>query len=276
MSKKNNLPEIINSNLDKNVFEADFQYTESRGHAIILSEEAVKRNFDVVCAVGGDGSVHEVAKSLIHSKSSLAIIPCGSGNGFARHLGLPLSIKKALHRINKGNEITVDTGLLNEHHFINVCGFGFDAHIAHEFDKYHKRGFNAYMRLVIKEFKNYKPQSVILKTKDEKIESDIFLTTIANASQFGNGFQISPYSNVHDGKFELMLYRNAPFRKMLTDLIKFFNGSIHRSSNVTINSFEEIELHLENNIAHADGEPIMLENNVARVKVIPNSLKILT
>jgi diacylglycerol kinase (ATP) len=275
VSRKNNLPEIILSNLDKTFFEPEFQFTESKGHAVELTKQAVENECEIICAVGGDGSVHEVSKSLIHTSALLAIIPCGSGNGFARHLGLPLNIKKAIQRLNIGREIIVDTGLLNGNHFINVCGFGFDAHIAHKFDNYHKRGFGAYMNLVLKEFKKYKAQSIIVKKENEFIEKNILLTTIANASQFGNGFKISPYSQIDDGKFELMLYQKSTLGKMLPDLIRFFNGSIINSSNLIIESFKEIELHLENNIAHADGEPMLLENNIAKVKVLPKSLKIL-
>jgi diacylglycerol kinase (ATP) len=275
VSKKNNLPEIVLSNLDKTLFEPEFVYTNSKGHAIELTKQAVDNECEIICAVGGDGSVHEVSKSLIHTSSLLAIIPCGSGNGFARHLGLPLNIKKAIQRINTGREIIVDTGLLNGNHFINVCGFGFDAHIAHKFDNYHKRGFSAYMNLILKEFKKYKTQNVIVKRENEFYEKNILLTTIANASQFGNGFKISPSSQIDDGKFELMLYQKATLGKMLPDLMRFFNGSIVNSSNVKIDSFKEIELLLENNIAHADGEPLLLENNIAKVKVLPKSLKIL-
>lgn len=275
VSKKNNLPEIVLSNLDKTLFEPEFVFTNSKGHAVELTKQAVDNEFEIICAVGGDGSVHEVSKSLIHTSSLLAIIPCGSGNGFARHLGLPLNIKKAIQRINIGREIIVDTGLLNGNHFINVCGFGFDAHIAHKFDNYHKRGFGAYMNLILKEFKKYKAQNIAVKKENEFIEKNILLTTIANASQFGNGFKISPSSQIDDGKFELMLYQKSTLGKMLPDLIRFFNGSINNSSNAIIDSFKEIELLLENNIAHADGEPMLLENNIAKVKVLPKSLKIL-
>ena len=276
ISKKNNLPEIILSNLNLNKFDASFQFTEYKGHAIQIAIEAVKGKADIICAVGGDGSVHEVAKGLINSSCCLAIIPCGSGNGFARHLGLPLKIEKAIDRINNGKELIADTGMLNVHHFINVCGFGFDAQIAHQFDKNPKRGFKTYARLVLKEFKNFKAQTVIIKNGNEIIEKNIFLTSVANASQFGNGFKISPQSDISDGKLELLLFRKTALRKMFMDLIKFFNGRIHQSKHSILIPFEEIELHLENNIAHVDGEPLILENNIAIIRVIPKSLKIIT
>jgi diacylglycerol kinase (ATP) len=276
VSKKANIPQIIHDNIDTSSFEIDIKFTEYKGHATTLAQIAVDNNFDIVCAVGGDGSIHEVAKSLIHTKTCLAMIPCGSGNGFARHLNIPLNIEKAVKRINTCGETVIDTGLLNGHPFINVCGFGFDAHIAHKFDNYHKRGFRSYIKLVLNEFKKYTPQKVRIILEKNVEESNLLLTSVANASQFGNGFKISPLSDLSDGKMELLLLQKTPYKKLLADLIRFFTGKIHHSKNVQILSFREIELLLGNNIAHVDGEPFILANNIARIKVNPKSLKILT
>jgi YegS/Rv2252/BmrU family lipid kinase len=276
VSKKTNIPEIIYSNIDTTSFDVVVEFTEYKGHATELSEDAVNNNVDVVCAVGGDGSIHEVAKSLIHSTTKLAILPCGSGNGFARHLNIPLNIEEAIRRINISKESLIDTGLINGHPFINVCGFGFDALIAHKFDNYHKRGFNSYVKLVLNEFNKFTPQNVRFNNEEEDEKSNLLLTSVANASQFGNGFKISPLSDLQDGRMELLLLKKSSTLKLLPDLVRFFTGKIHNSHNAQFISFDEIELHLESNLAHVDGEPLLLKNNKAHIKVNPQSLKILT
>ena len=275
VSQKNNLPKIIDANIDKTQFEIEFKFTEYKGHATELALEAVQNSVDVICAVGGDGSIHETAKSLIHSQSKLAIIPCGSGNGFARHLKIPLKIEKAVQKINVSKETVIDTGSLNGHPFINVCGFGFDALIAHKFDNYHKRGFSSYIRLVLSEFPKYSPENVSLFLSDDHIEYKVLMTTVANASQYGNGFKISPLSDLSDGKLELVIYKKSSIIKMLPDLFRFFNGSVQRSSNIKIHSFEEIELNLKSKIAQIDGEPLLLNTNIAKIKINPKSLTVL-
>src|SRR5690554_488083 len=132
VGKKKVLPGLIKQHLDHSKFTYDIVYTSHRGHAVEISKEAADEGIDIVCVVGGDGSVHEAGTSLIGRNTALAILPTGSGNGIARYLGLPRRIKSALKSINAHQIETVDTLTLNGHQFIGVSGFGFDAYRSEE------------------------------------------------------------------------------------------------------------------------------------------------
>ena len=110
-------------------------------------------------AVGGDGSVNETAKGLIGSKTAMAILPTGSGNGLARHLKIPLDLKKAMEVINRAQQTCIDSISMDNEVFVNVAGIGFDAHIGWEFAKFGKRGFSSYLKVVLREFPKYKARN---------------------------------------------------------------------------------------------------------------------
>ena len=148
IGKQKVVEQLIQEQLSSSDFEIEINYTQAPHHATELSKKA-SATFDIVVAVGGDGSVNEVSKGLLHSKATLAILPCGSGNGLARHLGIPVDLKKAIQLLAKGKSIKIDTALINGLHFANVAGVGFDAHIAHRFAAYGKRGFLSYIKIVI-------------------------------------------------------------------------------------------------------------------------------
>ena len=165
-----------------------------------LSETIVDAGYDIVCAVGGDGSVHEVGTALIGTKTKLAILPVGSGNGLARHMKIPLNVKEAIECINKNNSIQMDTVLVNDKTFLGVGGYGFDALIAKKFEGSRKRGFTSYIKLVLKEVFKYNPINVSIDANGQVRKLPVFLCTIANTSEFGNGFIVSPKSDATDGK----------------------------------------------------------------------------
>ena len=152
VGKKGDLPALIEKNIDKNLFDYQITMTEYRKHAKQLAYQSAMDGFDIVCAVGGDGSVHEVGTALIGTQTKLAIIPAGSGNGLARHLNIPLNIEKAIQNINEMNVLQMDTVLVNDKPFLNAGGYGFDAIIAKKFNDSTKRGFANYVKLVFKEF----------------------------------------------------------------------------------------------------------------------------
>ena len=128
--KKSSLPALIDQYLDKEKYAPIYTFTEYVGHASELAEEAGTKNYDTIVAVGGDGTINEVASKLVHSDKILAIIPFGSGNGLARFLNIPLSSKKAIELINLGKHQIIDTAELNGRKFFNMAGMGFDAHLS--------------------------------------------------------------------------------------------------------------------------------------------------
>jgi diacylglycerol kinase (ATP) len=200
VGKKGDLPQIIEENLDHSKFDYDIAITEYAQHAKKIAYEASLEGIDIVCAVGGDGSVHEVGTALIGTQTKIAILPCGSGNGLARHLNIPMNIPKAIECINNDSSIRMDTVLVNDKPFLGIGGYGFDAIIAKKFDNYHKRGFWSYVKLVIREFAKYNPINVSVDLNGEIKTMPVVLCTIANSSEFGNGFVVSPNSSVTDGK----------------------------------------------------------------------------
>jgi len=273
VGKKNILPKLIARYIDKSIFDYDIVFTDYRGHATELAEKAVLEKVDIVCAVGGDGSVNEVGIALIDTNTSLAILPTGSGNGLARHLNLSLKLKRAVKNLNKASKSTIDTVKIDNRHFIGVAGFGFDALVAAKFDEYHTRGFLSYAKLVMKEFRSFKGVSIRINN-DEYLDNLLFCT-FANASQFGNGFIISPKSNINDGSFEIVCIKNPSYLGFVFLLIRSYLGTIDKSayfSSITVN---QATIETPETKAHIDGEPVIFKNNSLALNCHSNSLSVL-
>ena len=273
VGEKNILPKLIERYLDTSIYDYDIVYTEYRGHATKLTTVAVKENIHVVCAVGGDGSVNEVGTALINSDTSLAILPTGSGNGLARHLKLSLQLKKAIKNLNHASNTVVDTVKINDKHFIGVAGFGFDALIADKFDQLQTRGFFSYAKLVIKEFRNFKGISIRIN-EGEYIENLLFCT-FSNASQFGNGFIISPKSKINDGAFEIVCIKNPSFLGFIFLLFRSYFGTIDKSNYFSSIKVEKATIETDEKHAHIDGEPVVFNSNRLSLACKPNCLSVL-
>ena len=274
IGKKEDIPKLIDQHLDLNIFDYDIAYTEYRKHAKYIATESAKMNYDIVCAVGGDGSVHEVGTALIGTKTKLAILPAGSGNGLARHLNIPMNLKDAILCINDSNSIAMDTVLVNDKSFLGVGGYGFDAVIAKKFDTHRKRGLRGYTYLIIREFFKYNPINISIDL-DGKIKTlPVVLCTVANASQFGNGFTVSPKSDVTDGELELCLLKPFSIWSAPSILFRFFRKSGDKSRFAEIITFKTVKIQLSKKIAHYDGEPVNVKNEI-NVSVVPKSLYIL-
>lgn len=274
VGKKGDLPQLIEENLDHSKFDYDIAITEYRKHAKKIAYEASLEGIDIVCAVGGDGSVHEVGTALIGTQTKLAILPCGSGNGLARHLNIPVNIPKAIECINNDASIRMDTVLVNDKPFLGIGGYGFDAVIAKKFDDYHKRGFWSYVKLVMREFIRYNPINVSVDLNGEIKSMPVVLCTIANASEFGNGFVVSPTSDVTDGKIELCILKPFSMWSAPAVVYRFFKRTSHKSKFSEVISFQKARIKLSQKIAHYDGEPFDVREEL-NIQVIPGSLNIL-
>ncbi len=215
---------------------------------------------------------------MINETCALGIIPCGSGNGVARHLNVPLKLEKAIIRIASFNRLQIDTGLVNDTPFIGTCGFGFDAHIAEKFDSFGKRGFLSYAKLVMREYSNYNPPVFRVKGKDLELEKTAIMCSVANSSQFGNGFTISPNSDIQDGIFELVFLDRFKWLNAPRITRKFFSKSIHTSKHFSTFAFtENITVSVDTKFDshyHIDGEPIA-GNHEFNVSISPKSLWII-
>ncbi len=272
--RKDDIPQLIHANLDHSKFSYTIKTTSHKGHAIEISKEAILNNIDIVCAVGGDGSVHEVGTTLIGSKTKLAIIPIGSGNGLARHMNIPLTIPEAILCINSSSEIQMDTVLVNENPFLGFGGYGFDALIAKRFNEDKKRGFWTYVKHILMEFFKYNPINISIDTNGQIKKMPVIMCTIANTSEFGNGFVFSPKSDATDGKIELILLKPFSMWRIPLLVYQFFKGQSDRSKFTEVISFKTAKINISQKIAHYDGEPTKI-SGVLNVKVVPRSLHIL-
>lgn len=277
IGKKNIIPKLIEENLNLQKFEYQIKHTAYRKHGAEIAH-AQKEYFQIIVAVGGDGSVNEIGGALVYSSCALAIIPCGSGNGLARHLKIPLKVKKAIQLINKYQVIKIDTGIVNDKIFLGTCGFSFDALIAQKFDEHHTRGFLSYVRLVTKELRAFKPMNYVIHQGSNQIEKTLMVCAVSNASEFGNGFKISPLSEVNDGKMELVMIEKINTSQLISFAARFFNGTIHKSKKFSsIQIQNTIQINLPNQTEfyfHADGEPLGQANHF-KVELVPASLNVL-
>ena len=273
--KKAKVPQMIETYLDHSKFDYDIAITQYKKHAQSIAIESAMEGVDIVCAVGGDGSVHEVGTALVGTKCHLAIIPTGSGNGLARHLKVPLKTPEAIKNINAFNSMCMDTGLANDKRFLGVGGYGFDAFIAKRFDEYHIRGFWGYTQLVYEEYFSYKPPKMKITIQNEVIKGEYLLCSIANSSEFGNGFCISPQSTVIDGQMELVLLRRFAWWRTMGIISRFFLKRVDGSRFIRIVPFQKARIVLEEPLAHYDGEPFKVRKEI-NLEVVPKSLWVLS
>ena len=191
-NKKENIPDLIQKNLDLEKFSYEFAYTERRGHAAELSANAVKQAYDIVIACGGDGTVNEVASALVDTDTELGIIPSGSGNGFAMHIGMGRNTKKAIQRLNACNAKVIDSCTVNDKFFLNLAGVGFDELIAYKAENDEKRGLQMYLSMISKEMARFKAERFKVRIDNETIEGAFTTIAVANSAMYGYNFTVAP------------------------------------------------------------------------------------
>ncbi|MGQ0828444.1 MAG: diacylglycerol/lipid kinase family protein [Bacteroidota bacterium] len=268
------IEKLIDTQLDRALFDYEIAYTKASKHAIELAKQAVINNCHIVVAVGGDGSVNEIAKGLVGSTTAMAIIPTGSGNGLARHLQIPLDLKKAMEVINRSKETKIDTMQLNEETFVNVAGIGFDAHIGWEFAKFGKRGLSSYVKVILRELPKYKAQDFELIIDGKSIHQKAFLISFANGSQWGNNAHIAPLADIADGVMDIAILKNVSFLSGAQIAYKLFSKTLHLSPYLETIRAKEVMVKQKDIIAHIDGEPLEA-GNIISIKVNPLSLKVI-
>ncbi|PJB15596.1 MAG: diacylglycerol kinase [Flavobacteriales bacterium CG_4_9_14_3_um_filter_32_8] len=274
IGKQKVVEHLIEYYLDKKQFDVDINYTQRHKHGEEISAENAGK-YDIIVAVGGDGSVNQIGKQLIHTKTTLAIIPTGSGNGLARHLKIPLKIKKALLLINKGNTKLIDTVKINEAYFIGTAGVGFDAYISWKFSEAKKRGFWTYLKIALTGFLKYQPTNYIIHYDGkEKIIKKGWLVTFTNSSQYGNNVFISPNAIIDDGLIRLMIIQKFPLIYFPIFVVYFLLKQIHQFKFTTEIVSRKITLINPNIKIHIDGEPIIMGNKI-EVEAMPQSLKVI-
>jgi YegS/Rv2252/BmrU family lipid kinase len=274
-SKKETIPDIINEEIDNEQFDVEIVFTEHRGHGSELAREYVLKQFYSVVAVGGDGTVNEIARELRHTSVSLGIVPIGSGNGLARHLDIPMSVRKSVKQLNHSESIFMDYGIVNEQPFFCTCGTGFDAYVSTEFAKGKNRGIMAYIEKMITGYFSYISQSYHLVGKGIDLKTKAFVMTFANASQWGNNAYIAPQASVQDGKIDISIISRFPIIAIPTLALQLFTKTIDNDLFMTTLRSSEVTLYREESGPfHYDGEPYE-EGKEIHIKVVTDGLKVL-
>jgi YegS/Rv2252/BmrU family lipid kinase len=255
--------------------ECTIEFTRERGHAVELARQAVREQFGTVIAVGGDGTVNEVAQGLVHTDATMGILPKGSGNGLARHLRIPMNLTKALALLTTGKSIRMDTILINGDLSVNVSGIGFDGHVVRKFGKNGKRGLVGYVKLVLKEFSDFKEFEVRVLADAESYHRKAFILAVANSSQFGNNARISPMASVCDQLIDLCFIKKVPLLQAPAFAQRMFSGRIDKSSYVEILKTKEIDIGFPVPMPfHIDGEAREPASRFS-IQLQPASLKVL-
>lgn len=262
-SSKDVVRKSILSNIDTDKYDVSIVITKYAGHATELAEQAVTEKIDVVVAVGGDGTVNEVAKALIGSSTTLGIIPCGSGNGLARHLHIPMDTKKAVNIINAGEIVSVDSMTVNGIPCFCTMGIGYDAKVSEEYSKESTRGFITYARKFIEGWFKYEPQEYIIETDSRVIKRKAVSVTCANANQWGNGFHVAPKASVKDGLIDVTIVHPIRLINAIPIPVQILGYSFDKNPDVECFKTKSLLIKRRSSEAiHVDGEPIIVGKDV--------------
>jgi YegS/Rv2252/BmrU family lipid kinase len=266
---------VLPAILKNKSYEYEIRFTSERGHATRLAEKGVKEDFDVIVAVGGDGTVNETATALVGTDKSLGIIPSGSGDGIARGLNLSLMLRKSIDILFEEKSTRIDVGMVGNRYFFATNGMGFDAVIGKLFDEGTIRGPLPYFYFGIREFFNYKPKEYILRFDGNEVQVKALIVAVANTSQFGNGAIIAPFARPDDGVLDICVIRDVNAFHAILDLPKLFTGHLSKSDYYEFYQAKQIEvIRPEPAPIHVDGEPLD-GDKIINVKILPKALSVI-
>jgi YegS/Rv2252/BmrU family lipid kinase len=259
--------------------DAEMVTTDAPGHATELAREAAQAGCGQVVAVGGDGTMNEVAQALLHTPAALALVPCGSGNGLALHLGLPLAPRAALTLIAgagiAGRVAAIDTGTADGWPFFNAMGLGLDAEVSHRFNGLVQRGLPGYVRTALAAVRNLRPERVRLTGAACDEERDVLLVAVANSDQYGNHARIAPGARVDDGLLDLVAVAPVGLVGAAVLAGRLFTGTFDRSPRVRhLRGAAFVIERAAPGLLHTDGETHPAGARV-EVRVQPRSLRVL-
>ena len=271
---KNRVGKLIRELLDLQQVAPTVVVTEYAGHATQLAQQFAMQEYYAVVAVGGDGTVNEVASGLIGSNTALGIVPNGSGNGFARHLDISTRMNRAIEMLNSSEVINVDYGMVNDKPFFSTCGVGFDAVVAEKFSD-SERGLKGYVQTIFKDLFQYKPESYHLKGQDIDMTTTAFLVNFANASQWGYDAYIAPKASIQDGWLDVAVVSEFPMVAAAGLALSLFTKNIDEKLHMNTLRTKELTLTRESEgVAHIDGTPITMPAEL-HVRIVEDGLKVL-
>lgn len=275
---KRSLPQLLSEVYSSTDIQLYITYTKQGGHAYDLALNAVEDGFDIVIAVGGDGTINEVASALLRSNTALGIIPKGSGNGLARALGIPMNEEAAVELLASGTPKRIDCCTANGKPFFCTCGMGFDAEVSAAFAEAPFRGLLSYAKTAIEKYINYKPSIYRVEIEGEAtspIETEAFVIAAANANQYGNNAYIAPEASMTDGKMDLVILRPFKVTELAQVTLQLFNKkleeNIHQQSYQTRRATIQRE---QAGVVHLDGEPMEMDARI-EIEVLPSVINVI-
>jgi diacylglycerol kinase (ATP) len=271
---KGHVPQLIAEHIDRTNIDHTIVFTEEAGHAHWLAKEASK-TYDSIVAVGGDGTVNEVASAVVKSKAALGILPFGSGNGLSRFLSIPMDTVDAIKNINHNKVERIDAAQLNGQWFFNMAGMGFDAHISQVFAQKTKRGFITYFKAALQEIINYRSQRYHMQIDGHEYDREAFMLSVANSSQYGNNAHVSPKASVQDGLLDVCVIKPFPLYRFPEMGLRMFTKTADRSPYVEIIKGKHIKIDRKGEgPVHLDGEP-QLSGASTEINIAPGSLNVI-
>jgi diacylglycerol kinase (ATP) len=275
IGKREKIPALIAKILKDSDIDYSIQYTESAGHAVDLAKAAADAGYDAVVAVGGDGSINEVARGVLGTETAVGIIPAGSGNGLSHFLKIPFRKEKAIKCIARMKSMVIDTATINEQLFVSVAGVGFDAWVAQKFASTKLRGFFSYARLAVSEYMFYQSKRYKIYVDGKILRRRAFMLTFANSNQFGFNAQIAPTASINDGLIDLCIMKKPPAWVSFLFLPLLFVGLLHKTPFLEVIKTKEVKvIQRKNFILHTDGDHKYISKELI-VKVLPLSLKVI-
>lgn len=269
------MPELVEKYLDPTIFDYDIEFTTGIFHAHDLAKAAVGE-YEIVVAVGGDGTVNEIASAIAGTDTVLGVIPFGSGNGLSRFLTIPMDAEGAIKTMNAGRTITIDAGKMNGQWFFNMAGMGFDAHISHVFaNGSTKRGFVSYFKSSIQEISTYKSKKYHIEIDGVAYDREAFMLSMANSSQYGNNAHVSPTASVQDGLLDVCIIKPFPLWRFPEMGLRMFTRTADSSKYVEIIKGKHIIItRQQEGPIHLDGEPQVAGTDID-IEVVPNALHVI-
>jgi YegS/Rv2252/BmrU family lipid kinase len=269
--------ELIISQIDdiinKEKYQSEIVWTSYAGHAVEIAQKAAEEGVYAVIAVGGDGTVNEIGRSLIHTDTIMGIVPSGSGNGLARHLQIPMEPKKALEVINESLVETIDYGLINKVPFFCTCGVGFDAFVSLKFAKAGKRGLLTYLEKTLQESLTYQPKLMTGNGRRDG-ETQGLLNSVWQRSQYGNNAYITPQATLTDGLLDVTILEPFTVLDVPSLAYQLFNKTIDQNSRIKTFRCKKLKIsRSKSGVAHFDGDPMMTDH-VVNIEIITNGLKV--
>ncbi len=273
---KASIPDLIEKNLDKERFVYSIAETGYPAHACELTRDAIENGADIIVAVGGDGTVNEVARTIAGTETALGILPCGSGNGFARHLSIPMDMKKAIEFINISEPTAVDYGKINGVPFFCTCGMGFDALVSKSFSEGRHRGLIGYINETLHDYLKYKPEVYEIEDESGKTSIKAFLIACGNAAQYGNNFYIAPRASMKDGLLSITVLEPFSAIDVPEIISQVLENKIDRNSHIKTFKSNRIRIHRKKaGVVHFDGEPMEMGAELL-IEIVPAGLNVLS